>query len=178
MNSKRNLENIILKNYRLDNDIKNEFLSLFKEIEIKKGDFFVKTNQYVSKLGFINSGIFRVYYSDIDGNDINNVFLLENDFIIGRLNPATKTLDINKIFSLAEKHHSISQLILKVASSYFDKNLDREISLRNKNATDNYLYFLNEYPNLINKIPHYYIADYLQISSTHLSRIRKELSSK
>lgn len=148
--------------------------------------------QYTSKLGFIKKGIFRVYYTDYEGKDINNVFLTEKDFIIGRLKPASKILthiqalknskllvaDVVKVFALANKYHSISQLILKTASHYFDKNIDREIKLRIQNATDNYLYFLEEYPNLMNEIPHYYIADYLQISSTHLSRIRKSLSLK
>jgi len=140
-------------------------------------------------VGFIKGGIFRVYYTDINGEDINNVFLLKDDFIIGRLQAHAKILtniqalvdskvlvaDMFKVFALAKKYHAVSQHILKIASYYFDKNVNREIKLRIQNATQNYLYFLKEYPNLINQIPHYYIADYLQISSTHLSRIRKEL---
>ena len=188
----KQLEDIIKKYQNLEEEIKMEFLSSFTEKEIRKGDFFISNNQYTSQIGFIKSGIFRVFYTDINGDDVNNVFLLDNDFIIGRLKPFSKvstsiqaiekstilTADMNSIFELIEKHHSISQLFLKIASSYFDKNVDREIRLRKYDALNNYLFFMKDYPNLINKIPHYYIADYLQISSTHLSRIRKKLLKK
>jgi len=186
------LENIIDKYHHLEESVKVEFLSCFSEKEIKKGENFVSNGQYTSQIGFIKSGVFRVFYTDFNGNDINNAFLLENDFIIGRLKPFSKvstsiqalkdskllTADLSSIYKLTEKHHSISQLFLKLASSYFDRNVDRELKLRKYDAINNYLFFLEDYPNLINQIPHYYVADYIQISSTHLSRIRKKLMDK
>jgi len=185
----KQLEKIIETYQKLDNNIKSDFLSQFSEKEIKKSDFFISSNQFPNKLAFIKKGIFRVFFTDYNGNDVNSAFLLKNDFIIGRLKPITKssvsvqaitnatilTADLSTLFKLAEKHHQLSQLFLKIASFYFDKNVDREIKLRKYDALNNYLFFLKDYPNLINQIPHYFIADYLQISSTHLSRIRKKL---
>ena len=185
----KQLENILTKFQSLEEGVKLEFLSLFSEKEIKKGDFFISKDQFNTNLAFVESGIFRVFYTDYNGNDVNNTFLLENDFIIGRLKKDTKastniqaitnshilTANLSAVFKLTEKHHSLSQLFLKIAAYYFDKNVDREIKLRKYDALNNYQFFLKDYPNLIHKIPHYFIADYLQISSTHLSRIRKKM---
>jgi len=192
MNCIEKLGNIISKIQIIEKPVLEEFLSIFSEKKIAKGEHLVKTEQLITKASFVCSGVFRSYYTDSNGKEINQAFLLQNDFIVSRLTSLSKSLvniqaiedceflvaDINRINDLANKHHSIAKLFLKIVSLYFDKNQDREIKLRIQDAKENYEYFLKEYPNLINKIPHYYIASHLQISSTHLSRIRREISLK
>ena len=39
----------------------NEITFLFKASELKKGDYFTKTNQYYEKLSFVSSGSVRVF---------------------------------------------------------------------------------------------------------------------
>lgn len=176
----------------VESSILDEFLAVFHEEEIKKGDFFVEAEQTISKVAFICNGIFRAYFTDYSGKEITQVFLLEDDFIVSRLIPYSKSLlnvqaiktskvlvaDINKVNDLIQKYHAIAKFYIKIVSIYFDKNQDREINLRILDAARKYEYFLQMYPNLINQIPHYYVASHLQISSTHLSRIRKELQAK
>ncbi|OYT16085.1 MAG: hypothetical protein B7C24_09675 [Bacteroidetes bacterium 4572_77] len=190
MNCTEKLRYIIGTKQIIGKDILDEFLSIFSEKEIGKGEHLIKTEETVSKASFVCSGIFRTYYTDSNGKEINQAFLLQNDFIVSRLTPLSKSLvniqaiedckilitDIKKINDLSEKHHSVAKFFLKIVSAYFDKNQDREIKLRIQDAKENYEYFLKEFPNLINQIPHYFIASHLQISSTHLSRIRREIS--
>jgi hypothetical protein len=47
-----------------------------------------------------------------------------------------------------------------------------------KSATERYLILLNNRPQVINQAPLKYIASFLGITDTSLSRIRKEISSK
>ena len=192
MNCIENLKHIINSNQIIEKSILDEFLSMFSEKEIKKGEYLIETEQTISKASFVCNGVFRAFYTDYNGKEITQAFLLKNDFIVSRLIPYSKSLvniqaiknskllitDIQNINDFTKKHHSIANFFIKIISIYFDKNQDREIKLRIQDAKENYEYFLKEYPNLINQIPHYYVASHLQISSTHLSRIRKELSRK
>ncbi len=182
-----NLKNIIRTNGVFEEEILDEFISIFSEKTIQKKEYFIETGQTIKKVAFICEGIFRSYYVDVKGKEVNQAFLLKNDFMVSKLKAASKSLvniqaiseakilvaDTHKMNSLVNKYHSITKMFLKIVSMYFDKNQEREVKLRIQNATENYEYFLKEYPNLINKIPHYFIASHLQISSTHLSRIRK-----
>jgi len=190
MDIKENFKNIIFDKHHLSDKIWSEFESLFSERKVNKKAYFITSGQYVSKIAFIFKGVFRSYFTDYFGKEINQAFLVEDDFIASRLIPNSKSLvniqaltdcnilvaDAREITKLANKHHSIALLLLKTTAFYFNKNQDREVMLRIQDAKENYLYFLKQHPGLIDKIPHYYIANHLHISSTHLSRIRKILS--
>ena len=54
----------------------------------------------------------------------------------------------------------------------------RLVALANLNSLEKYKLFLKEYPNLINRIPHYLIANFLGITPTQLSRARKQFSQQ
>lgn len=192
MNCLDSLKTVLTNSEFIENDILNEFISFFSEKAVKKNEYFIETGHTVKKIAFICKGIFRTFYVDIKGKEVNQAFLLKGDFMVSRLKPFSKSLvniqainpgkilvadnfEINKIIN---KHHSIAKMYIKIISMYFDRNQAREVKLRVQNATENYEYFLKNYPGLINIIPHYYIASHLQISSTHLSRIRKQVKIK
>ena len=44
-----------------------------------------------------------------------------------------------------------------------------------ENATERYLSFLEQFPQLVNRVPLSYIASYLGITQQSLSRIRKNI---
>ena len=52
----------------------------------------------------------------------------------------------------------------------------REIELVQDDATARYLHFIEQYPDLINRLPLYHVASHLGITPTQLSRIRKSLN--
>jgi hypothetical protein len=51
----------------------------------------------------------------------------------------------------------------------------REIEIVQEDATTRYLRFIEEYPNLVDRLPQYHIASHLGVTPTQLSRIRKKL---
>ncbi|HTN69188.1 MAG TPA: hypothetical protein VLZ33_06975 [Dysgonamonadaceae bacterium] len=51
----------------------------------------------------------------------------------------------------------------------------RSIDMRTKSATERYLMLVNDKPQIIQQAPLKYIASYLGITDTSLSRIRKEI---
>ncbi|MEX0362583.1 MAG: hypothetical protein AB3N10_16525, partial [Allomuricauda sp.] len=54
----------------------------------------------------------------------------------------------------------------------------RLVSLLNLTSLEKYKRFLKDYPGLLNRIPHYHIANYLGITPTQLSRARKQFSQQ
>lgn len=182
--------NTILSIQPFDPESLEQFIGFFKTEWLKKGQHYIKSGDTVKKTAYIAKGIFHIYYIDFEGKELTQAFHSAQDFIVSRMLSGAKSLvniqalndctlltaDFGKIRQLAFENHDIAKLFINILSGYFDKNQDREVMLRIQNATDNYRLFLKQHPGLIDKIPHYHIANYLRISPTHLSRIRKELS--
>lgn len=59
MNCIENLRQIITSAQALERSVLEEFLSVFYEKEIRKGQYLIETGQTISKASFVCSGIFR-----------------------------------------------------------------------------------------------------------------------
>ncbi len=64
-----------------------------------------------------------------------------------------------------------------LVKSIDEQTLHKNI-IQNCNAEQRYLWFLEHYEGLIDKIPHHYIASYLGMTTITLSRIRSKLHKK
>lgn len=166
--------------------------SLHETIIIKKGDFFVKEGQKNKKIGRILSGVMRGYVIDEDGNEITTHFYQEKDMVLASYIPnvtsplnvqalETTTLSIgnfSEIMSYVNKNEKITNIITTAFHKLNRQLQSRLVALNNLNSLEKYKLFLKEYPNLINRIPHYLIADFLGITPTQLSRSRKQFSQQ
>jgi CRP-like cAMP-binding protein len=70
-----------------------------------------------------------------------------------------------------------SGFALKTQTAYI-KVLERSAKDKTENAEEKYLRLLTEYPQIIQRVPHYYIAAYLGITPESLSRIRHKLAAE
>ena len=167
---------------------------LFRSIYIKeldKNDYFSKEGQSTRDLGFIFSGILRIFYLNDKGEEWNKHFLRENDFVASSISPEKKSITniqaltetimlcipYTELVKLSTKYKEINLFIQKLTFSYLEQKQDREIRLLSEKAMNNYLAFKKSYPDLENKIQHYHIASYLGITPTQLSRLRKKIKS-
>jgi len=163
----------------------------FEERTFKKGEYFVRDYQNNSRIGILTKGIMRGYISSENGEDINILFLKETDVVTGNLvcdKPSSINIqaievckvwiaDFSFLISAIKSDNEIEMAYNSHLNNLHAKIQKRLVSLINLNALDKYLFFLKEYPNLINRIPHYHIANYLGITPTQLSRIRKQYVS-
>ncbi len=155
---------------------------------ISKGEYFIKKGQINNKLGIIKKGILRYYLTDSNGNEIDLNYHKENDIITGSVTPNAPALasivaiekcnidilNYEKIISMVIKDEKLFKKYAELLDLTFSSIHNRIISFIGLNAMDRYKFFLHEYPLLINRIPNYYIANFLGITPTQLSRIRKE----
>jgi len=156
---------------------------------IRKGDHFLHLGQVSRHIAFIDSGL-MMHYSLHDGVEIPCNFSLEGDWM-GSLKSLTsgsptevaiKALEDSCIREISAEHlqHLFhlsprwlqfkNHLVQLVFFNITQHNAD----LAMLDAKARYYKFMRENPDLINRIPQYYIAAYLGITPQSLSRIRKE----
>jgi len=166
--------------------------NLHTEIKIRKGDFFVRHGQQNYRIGKILKGILKGYSLDNDGIEIITHFFMEDDLVSGNYIPnipATLNIqaledciisvaDYQKVFSYINSNTEITNIILSNFQKLNLQNHSRIEVLITGDALNKYKWFLEEYPNLLNRVPHYYIANFLGMTPTQLSRIRRTFSQQ
>jgi len=164
------------------------FVSLFSKRHFKKNEYLAIEGEYSSKLAFISAGVLRAFYRNKEGNEYNKTFFTDNNFvgaysslISGQknliniqclTNCVIQVADFNKIAALYNDYPKIERLARILAENKFSIKEKREIELVTLDATERYIIFQSEHPNLENLIPQYHIASYLGVTPTQLSRIR------
>lgn len=192
MNSKELIYQFINKISRLSLDSLSSIVEHAMEIEVKKGDYFVKEGEVSREIGFLTKGIVRSYYISNEGKEYNKtLFAAPNiigsyvSLITGQpnrlpqqaLTDCTVTkIPLSIIEHLSQEQIEIERMRRKIAEMFFVLKEKRELEMALLQAEERYLIFREEYPNVEQLIPQYHIASYLGISATQLSRIRKKLS--
>ncbi|OUS00976.1 hypothetical protein A9Q86_09530 [Flavobacteriales bacterium 33_180_T64] len=169
---------------------KNESLHTIKVL--KKGDQFLKYGNPCKEIGMLDQGIMRGFVYDNEGNEITTHFYQEGDMIIGSFIPNTNVVmtvealenctisvaNYSEVMSHVNKDTEITEVITKQFQKLNNQLQSRLVALLNLNSLEKYDLFLKEYSSLINRIPHYFIANYLGITPTQLSRARRQLIEK
>lgn len=159
---------------------------------LKTSEFFLKASRPCSKIGKMKTGVLRGSVVDNNGDEITTHFYQEGDMIVGSYVPnvnmsftiqALEHCDIEvanyaDVMSLVNKDLEITTIINREFERLNKQLQSRLVSLLNLDSVEKYELFLSEYPGLINRIPHYYIAQYLGITPTQLSRARKKFLDK
>lgn len=171
----------------------NELKKCFKPLHLNKNDFFVKESEYAQQIGFLKKGIVRAFFLNQEGKEYTKQFFVGSS-IIGAYN-SLLTKQPNKIAqqaltdcdvlvanysdleNLYTKYHDLERLGRKIAEFYFLEKEQKEIEMALLDADKRYLIMRQRFPSIETIIPQYYIASYLGISPTQLSRIRKKLKN-
>ncbi|KGO94940.1 Crp/Fnr family transcriptional regulator [Flavobacterium subsaxonicum] len=159
---------------------------------IKKGEFFNMQNFVCSDLGFIRSGLFRIYYFDEEAMEDRNMFFFsEGQFIVSFKSfiyqypciyfiealedtelYAIKYKDLQNLYSVNTGWSNTGRLLAELFFTYAQSRME---TLLFNTVEQRYLKIQNEEPEMLKRIPLYHIASYLGITSQSLSRIRKRL---
>ncbi len=160
----------------------------------KAGDYFLKAGQISNEIGFVLNGIFRVCYYDNNGNEITRYFIDESNFIVD-INSYNNGLSSTEyIQSVTEceviiltkrEMENLSRTIIiwdniigKITAKAMADKVKRVSLMMPQDATTRYEFFLDNFPNLTNRIPLQYIASYIGVTKSSLSRLRREIGKK
>ena len=171
---------------------KEQIASIARCTEHNKGDLLLREQEVCKTASFVISGVYRVYKVD-DGKEITSYFCYDrrNPFVAsfpslltGKPSKETiecivpgqlLTLQYTDWLALYETSFALNTFGRKMAELNYLLSIERIESLQHHSASDRYHLFLQQYPLLLNMIPHHYIATYLGITPESLSRIRREL---
>ncbi|KAA0128379.1 Crp/Fnr family transcriptional regulator [Chryseobacterium sp. SN22] len=160
-------------------------------LDLEKGTYFWETGKNSKYVGFVTSGILRVYYCNEEGNEFTHYFVEENHWLsdwdhpdksvhpIANLQAITDCsciVFLKKDWSeLLDAVAELNTIIQKIIIKHKSKKLERRSSLISEDNTQRYLSFLEQYPNMVNRIPLSYVASYLGMKQQSLSRVRKNI---
>lgn len=162
-----------------------------QEIELGKEGYFSEAGKIAKQVGFIIDGVLRVCYYDNKGEEVTKYFIDENNFVVdldsfdnkipssGYVQAVTDCRII--VFSKEnwdEIAHTIvgwENIVNKIVKRSLLQKIERRSPLVSEDATTRYLDFMEKYPQLINRIPLSYLASYLGVTQSSLSRIRKNI---
>jgi len=177
----------------MDFKLNNSILNITDKIEeFKKNDFFIKIGQINRTIGVVRKGVLRGFAIDDNGNEVNLILYQENDIISGNFVPNVPApinvqaienciidvTDFSKAMLALRDNEYLNAAFNEMVNKLHSKIQSRLTSFINYNSIDRYQFFLREYPNVINRIPNYHIANFLGITPTQLSRIRKSFANK
>jgi len=172
----------------------NTVISQFTQISFKKNEYILQAGEVAHHYYFVERGFIRSYAVDTAGNDITTGFYIQAQILIDWpsffLKKPTEEyyqaltdcvvwqLGFNKF---QELFHSIEAFReggrSRLVGSYFALKR-KSIAMITDSAKERYLQLMKESPELVHHVSLKYIATYLGITGTSLSRIRKEVAEQ
>lgn len=155
----------------------------------RKGEYFLHTDENCHSVGFILSGTFKYTIMDAAGEEHITGFsfagtpvteyasLITGGKVKANVVAATPAEAlVCPAQRVAELFQSDTLLHTSVADALFFQTYDRFLKLYSCSPKERYLELLAQSPELLQDISLKELASYLQITPTHLSRIRREIS--
>ena len=145
-----------------------------------------------NKIFLVKKGALRSYYLK-DGNEITTWFTFENEFITSFYSLLTNSpsreivelledgilyaLSFSELDRLTQQYPEINQLYRRVLELNFIKQ-EKKLGEKFGSATEKYEDLLSNYPEILKRVPLGYVASYLGITQSTLSRIRAKRISE
>ena len=162
-----------------------------RELNLKKDEYFSEAGKVSRQVGFIIDGITRVCYYNNKGEEITKYFIEENNLVVDIEsfdNEICSSAYVQAItdcklivFSKPDWQELLNTIVgwdtivHKIIAKALMQKVARRSPLVTEDATERYIKFLEIYPNVVNRVPLSYVASYLGVTQSSLSRIRKNI---
>jgi CRP-like cAMP-binding protein len=167
-------------------------LELGSEVKLKKGDFFARPGQQVSRFAIVLAGLVRHYYVGADGKESVKAFRgpLEftapySELILGKPSRTfIQALDATTLLCfewatlerVAKDSLDLQRVLRRFAEAQFVGKEQREYDFLQLSAEERYVQFCRERKEHLEHVPLHQIASYIGITPVALSRIRARLA--
>ncbi|SEC71272.1 Cyclic nucleotide-binding domain-containing protein [Maribacter dokdonensis] len=159
-----------------------------------KGDYFLKFGEIQSDMGFVCEGLIRRFYINEKGNKITTGFTKELEYVTDY--PSFIRQIPTKYYLQCLEHTTIVRLPYPAIIESYEKFKNSEMqgrliaekvltilndrveSFLFNTAEERYLKFINENPDLIQRVSLTHLSSFIGIERQSLSRIRNRISKK
>jgi len=168
----------------------NFALNFFILNEINKGEFYLKEGQISNKVSFVEKGLFRLFYQ-LNGEEKIMLFFSESQLMSDYFGFLTNTPSIrpiqaiedsmiysieknnlNKLFDHSKNWERIGR---KLAESAYVTSVLRANRLLHDDYNTRVQTFMDESRSLMQRVPQYMIASYLNMTPETLSRVKRRI---
>lgn len=155
-----------------------------------KNQYFLEAGQRCSRIGYLDKGILCTLVHDREGNEVVKYFVEDQQFFTdvesyekekpARLNIFALTearifyITRSQKQKLQEKIPKSNYVFKSFAADALNRMIQNQHFLHVGTAVDQYRHFMEHHPNLARNVPLKYIASYLGITQSSLSRIRNQ----
>ncbi len=169
----------------------NDFIAHGREMNLSKGQSFIREGEIVAKVAFIESGLLRSFYYSSEEEEVTYCFTFPGDWATGYSSYITQQATVENIEAITDvkllvfSRDYIEQIAnedinwlryLKMIAEMQYVNMEKRVfQLQKESALTRYKEMLKNNPEYIHLVPLQYLASYLGVSQRHLSRIRKQI---
>ncbi len=160
-------------------------------LSLRKDEYFLEAGQVARQVGFVLEGVLRICYYNNKGDEITRNFIDEQHL-------ATELRGMEYGQSSAEYVQAVTDcrllvfakrdwdevahtivgwrdIVHQMTARHLREKLARISPMVAQDATTRYREFLENYPRLANRVPLAYLASFLGITRSSLSRIRRNI---
>lgn len=183
------LENYIHTFFGVQQNDVSQIVTFFKPVQLKKGDYFLKTGMSANKLAFVQSGLLREFV-EIEGKEITKWITSKGYFVVdlgsfvfgqsARWNIQALTdcelhiidfVDYQNIGQVIPKWLELEKMFITKCFSILEDRVLQHLSL---SAEERYNQLFEFNKELFNVVPLQYLASMLGMAPETLSRLRKK----
>lgn len=183
------LENYIHNILGVEPNEVSQIITFFKRVQIKKGEFFLKSGMSANNLAFVQSGLLREFV-EIEGKEITKWITSKGYFVVdlgsfvfgksARWNIQALTdcelylidfVDYQNIGQFIPKWLELEKMFITKCFSILEDRVLQHLSL---SAEDRYNQLFEFNKELFNVVPLQYLASMLGMAPETLSRLRKK----
>lgn len=174
----------------INNKLRDALFGGIHRNRFEGSETFVSPGNYPGSIYYIQSGLVR---GSIEGpqDKITTWFKREGDIIIPQgilqqrpseeyISAVMKTtllsVSVNHLNKITQTHPEVNDLLLLLINEKANEGHYRERMLRITGARERYNYFLKSEAYVLNRVPHFLIASYLNVTKETFSRLNKGLS--
>ena len=159
----------------------------------KKGQYAYKVGNIMQEVLFLCNGVFRFFFLDEQGNELTDCFAFRSGEPVFPALDFTRPLPVNiqalasseciaipmtTIVSLIDNDPRIMKIYVEMLRKSLKIHWEGKLAMYQFSATERYLWFTQNYGELLDRVTHLHIASFLGISPVTLSRIRGKLKTE
>lgn len=189
MNNKESLINFILKVVKIPRIDAREIAECFHPVELKEKEFFLLENKISDDYLYLESGLMRTFLYDLKGEEITIDFFTEDNIVFeitsffNRIRSEANIQAITECRGYKISYEELNTLFhAKPAFRDFGRGIlvkefiasqRRNFGMINRTAKERYENLLETKPQILQHAPLKYIASYLGVTDSTLSRLRR-----
>jgi CRP-like cAMP-binding protein len=176
--------------HTISTELRSHLIQTLKTETRPKKSFLLKEGELCKSMFFIEKGLVRCYYEH-NSKEVCSWFMKEGDLIVSvesffQQKASYESIQVLEDCTLIGVQYDELQDMYKrfpemnfigrvLTEKYYTLSEQRLYSIRMLRAQERYKYLINNFPELIQRVPSKYLSSYLSVSEETLSRIKSKI---